>query len=665
MNSSIRISVTPGLLCLLALLFPVTTACAATRTWDGSSSGAWGAGANWVGNVAPTNGDDLVFPANAARFTITNDIANLNPGSITLSGSNYFLRGNVITLSSGITANYSNGTSTVDFPMRLGAAQTFMCTNAGSFLIISSGLTNQAHLLTTDGSGTITFSATAAISGAGGLTKNGSGAVFLEASNSFSGVVTITGGNLQITDSSALGNTNAGTMVQGTGLLILESGVHVGLRPLTLNAPSSGPRASLASVSGGGSNSWAGPVLIETNTVINAPSGTTINLAGTISGPGSLTSIGAGTLVFSGLSANTYTSVTRVNAGTLVLNKSGFAASIIGPLYIGDGVGGANSDVVNVQGDLQIGQNSDVTITNSGELNISVSNHNQYIGSLAGSGNVSLAPTTDFETGFDNTSTVFSGVISGSSGLHKVGNGTMTLSGSNTYTGTTSVSGGALIINGFQPQSPVSISSATLDGTGTVGNISALGGAISPGASPGILTCSNVDFGSSFTKFVVELNGPSPGTGYDQLAVRGSNNLHGATLDISIGGGLIPTPGQTFTILRNDGGFPLTGTFGGLPEGTVTNVNGVSLAISYVGGSGHDVVLTQVSGLPALTVKLTATNTVLISWPSPFTGFVLQQNTGLGTTNWVTPSETVNDNGTNRFIIVNPPSGNRFYRLKQ
>lgn len=41
----------------------------------------------------------------------------------------------------------------------------------------------------------------------------------------------------------------------------------------------------------------------------------------------------------------------------------------------------------------------------------------------------------------------------------------------------------------------------------------------------------------------------------------------------------------------------------------------------------------------------------------------LQQNTNLAGVSWVTPVETVNDNGTNKFIIVNPPDGNRFYRL--
>jgi hypothetical protein len=71
----------------------------------------------------------------------------------------------------------------------------------------------------------------------------------------------------------------------------------------------------------------------------------------------------------------------------------------------------------------------------------------------------------------------------------------------------------------------------------------------------------------------------------------------------------------------------------------------------------------QTPGAPLLAISLTSTNTLMVSWPSPSTGFGLQQNTNLNTTNWTTPSETVNDNATNKFIIVNPPTGNRYYRL--
>jgi hypothetical protein len=70
-------------------------------------------------------------------------------------------------------------------------------------------------------------------------------------------------------------------------------------------------------------------------------------------------------------------------------------------------------------------------------------------------------------------------------------------------------------------------------------------------------------------------------------------------------------------------------------------------------------------GSPALGIKVTATNTVMIYWPSPSSGFNPQVNTNLVTTNWTGAAETVQDNGTIQYIIVNPPTGNRFYRLKK
>ena len=72
----------------------------------------------------------------------------------------------------------------------------------------------------------------------------------------------------------------------------------------------------------------------------------------------------------------------------------------------------------------------------------------------------------------------------------------------------------------------------------------------------------------------------------------------------------------------------------------------------------------QPPGAPLLRIFLTPTNTAVVAWPYPSTGWNLQQNTNLATTNWVTPAQTVNNNGTINYIIVNPPTGNRFYRLK-
>jgi len=79
-------------------------------------------------------------------------------------------------------------------------------------------------------------------------------------------------------------------------------------------------------------------------------------------------------------------------------------------------------------------------------------------------------------------------------------------------------------------------------------------------------------------------------------------------------------------------------------------------------GWGNLVTFEVMPSLPRLTIT-SSNNAVIVSWPSPSTGFSLQQNHLLNATNWVTPTETVTDTGTIKFITVDPPMGSRFYRL--
>lgn len=70
-------------------------------------------------------------------------------------------------------------------------------------------------------------------------------------------------------------------------------------------------------------------------------------------------------------------------------------------------------------------------------------------------------------------------------------------------------------------------------------------------------------------------------------------------------------------------------------------------------------------GAPSLTIRRTTTNTVVVSRPSPSTGFVLQQNTnGIRSVNWSNVPAAPSDNGTTKTVIINPPVGNRYYRLR-
>jgi hypothetical protein len=73
----------------------------------------------------------------------------------------------------------------------------------------------------------------------------------------------------------------------------------------------------------------------------------------------------------------------------------------------------------------------------------------------------------------------------------------------------------------------------------------------------------------------------------------------------------------------------------------------------------------QTPGAPRLTITRTATNTVVVSWPSPSAGFVLQQTSVLAPANWANVSQAPADNGTTKTVVINPPVGNLFFRLKQ
>jgi hypothetical protein len=68
---------------------------------------------------------------------------------------------------------------------------------------------------------------------------------------------------------------------------------------------------------------------------------------------------------------------------------------------------------------------------------------------------------------------------------------------------------------------------------------------------------------------------------------------------------------------------------------------------------------------PALAIFLSSTNTVVVSWPASGSGWELEQNDDLNSTNWVIASETVQNDGTNNFIIRNPSMATAFFRLSR
>ena len=160
-------------------------------------------------------------------------------------------------------------------------------------------------------------------------------------------------------------------------------------------------------------------------------------ISGIISGDGSLTKAGSGTLTLS--AANTYTGDTTISAGKLTV--SGTLAD--------------STDVIN-----------------SGTYDLDTTD---TIQSLSGTGAVELASGITLTTGDSGDDTI-SGVISGAAALIKVGSGTLTLSGSNTYSGSTTISAGTISISssdnlGFTPGSAdadnIIFNGGTLNTSGT------------------------------------------------------------------------------------------------------------------------------------------------------------------------------------------------------
>lgn len=190
-----------------------------------------------------------------------------------------------------------------------------------------------------------------------------------------------------------------------------------------------------------------------------------------------------------------------------------------------------------------------------------------------------------------------SGVISGAGAGSRVtvsGSGTLRHNGTNTYAGVTTVNAGTLEVNGVISNVTLS-GSGTLAGDGVVGNVTMSGTpTISPGNSAGILTVAGALTLNSAATVVIELNGEAPGTGHDQLNVLGSVTLSSAALNASLN--FASALSNQFVIIVNDGSDPVMGTFNSLPENSTFAIGSEQFRISYAGGDGNDVELTQATG---------------------------------------------------------------------
>ena len=106
---------------------------------------------------------------------------------------------------------------------------------------------------------------------------------------------------------------------------------------------------------------------------------------------------------------------------------------------------------------------------------------------------------------------------------------------------------------------------------------------------------------------VEQIGGLAAGTQYGQIVVNGDVGLNG-TLRVNLINGFTPHLGDTFRVIDDRGANPIHGTFIGLPEGAIVLAGSYGFAVSYVGGTGNDLVLTAIQTTPTLAVDtVTAT----------------------------------------------------------
>ncbi|EBA6198201.1 autotransporter outer membrane beta-barrel domain-containing protein, partial [Salmonella enterica] len=285
------------------------------------------------------------------------------------------------------------------------------------------------------------------------LTKTGAGTLILNAENTYTGSTTISEGTLIATNVEALGTGNVtdnATLEMNTGgdfdNAISGSGQVVKSGDETLTLSGANSYTGGTTISGGtlvASNVEAlGTGDITDNATLELNAGG--DFANNIGGTGSVVKSGDKTLTLSG--SNTYTGGTTISGGTLV-------ASNVEALGSGDVTDNATLEM-NTGGDFANNIGGTGSVVKSGDETLTLSGANSYTGGTTISGGTLVASNvealgtgdvTDNATLELNTGGDFDNAISGSGQVVKSGDKTLTLSGINSYTGGTTISGGTLV----------------------------------------------------------------------------------------------------------------------------------------------------------------------------------------------------------------------------
>ncbi|ARP83061.1 hypothetical protein CAL12_21065 [Bordetella genomosp. 8] len=387
-----------------------------------------------------------------------------------------------------------------------------------------------------------------AISGDGGLVKNGAATVTLTNANTYTGGTTINNGTLALNTGGSLASTG-NVNLAGTGTFDISGGGN----------------QSIGSLSGvAGSTVATGGNTLTLNGVAN----TTFN--GSISGGanGALVKNGAGIQTLSG--ANTFGGGVKLNAGGLVVGSN---------TALGTGtftVGGAST----------LDASSAVVLTNDVLLNADLT--------VLGSNDMTL-----------------SGNLSGAGGLTKDGNAKLTLNGTNTYAGDTSINAGTLALGAG---ASLSITGLVNLATGATFDLSAGNGTQTFGTLIGdgtiVLGANDVTLGDSsngiYSGSIGGVGGLTKnGSGTETLTgnntYTGGTVINAGTLAIGVGGSLAPS--GTVSLMASGTGFDISGggnqSIGALngATGSIVTLGGNTLTLASANNGGFNGVIAGTGGL--------------------------------------------------------------------
>ncbi|XRD76236.1 autotransporter-associated beta strand repeat-containing protein [Dyella marensis] len=542
-----------------------------------------GAGGNntlTLQNVVAGPGSGATGTGSAASGTYVNfQHLIVNSGTWSLSGA----------LVSG-DAVLNGGVAQFDADANFGSAAS-IASNGGGLAASTAGSTLSKAVLLNAGGLTVTggndFTLSGVLSGTGALTKSGTGTVSLSAAETYTGGTTI----------------NAGTLaLSGNGALVAGGAVNLQNAGSGFDISGASGNRTIGMLSGGTGTTIA--LGARTLTLGDSANST---FAGAIGGTGGIAKQGAGTLTLAG--ANTFTGGTAINAGTLALSGTGTLAAT-----------GA------------------VALNNAGSgFDISGATSSRTIGALSGVAGTQVALGANTLTLGDATGSSFAGTIGGTGGILKLGAGTLTLSGVNTYTGGTTVGAGTLALGAggaLAPSGAVSLAApgATLDlsaaGAQSLANLSGVAGSsVALGANALTLAPAG---SSSFAGTIsgtgsVTINGSGTQTLTGANTYSGGTSILNGTLALGVGGALAGgsalTLGAGGTFDISAGGNKTIGALAG--AGGTVNLGANTLSVGGSGGGSFDGVIQGTGGLT------NTANALVLNGVNTYTGLTTVQGGSL------------------------------------